>query len=708
MHDLKARLAMRPAVRQNLKRLINPRHIAFIGGHDADIALRACQRIGFKGHIWPVNPKRKTMGGLPCFADITQLPEPPDAVFLAVPAKPAVEIVEYLSNVGAGGVVCFTAGFGEDGAQGGHADQPLVDVAGDLALIGPNCYGLINFINHSALWPFGHGGYCPGYGAAIITQSGMLSSDITMNQRSLPLAYMVSAGNQSVLQLEDFIDVMCELDEVKAIGLHIEGLKDIQSFSQVAYKAFTLNKPIVVLKTGTSKIGAELTVSHTGSLSGTNELYQALFDRLGIINVQSPTQLVETLKFLSIAGQPDGDRIMGFTCSGGGATLLADYAETIGLEFPQPSTQVAAGLVDKLPRIADVTNPLDYTTPIWGQPDKVRPVFEAALKDNYDAAVIVQDFPLKEVDESKHYYLNDTQSFIHATSKANIPAAVISTLPENIDIESREFMIEHGIAPLQGIHEALEAINHATWYGNKQSHGIQPLEIKPQNMPANRLTRQQDEWHSKCELKAAGLTVPEGILAKSAQVGASADKLGFPLVLKVNSNQIAHKTELGAIQTNLRDRQQVDQSLEKIMIELEHANPAIHAEKFIVEKMQPSPIAELMISVRHDAEFGHALTLSSGGIFVELFADALTLLLPATQIEIERALEQLKISKLLAGFRSRSKVDMTMLSDSIKRITDYVLENKHRIAQLEINPLFVYPDHTCAVDVLTYVFDENV
>ena len=203
---------MRSAARKNLKRLISPRHIAFIGGHDADIALRACQRIGFKGHIWPVNPKRKTMSGLACFSSVQQLPQPPDAVFLAIPAKPAIETVEHLSAMDAGGVVCFTAGFGEDGAQGDEADRPLVDVAGDLALVGPNCYGLINFINHSALWPFAHGGFCPGYGAAIITQSGMLSSDITMNQRSLPLAYMISAGNQSVLQLEDFIDVLCEVE----------------------------------------------------------------------------------------------------------------------------------------------------------------------------------------------------------------------------------------------------------------------------------------------------------------------------------------------------------------------------------------------------------------------------------------------------------------------------------------------------------------
>ena len=335
---------MTPAQRQNLLRLLKPRHVAFIGGADAETALLSCKRIGFDGKIWAVNPKRETMGGVDCFPSIEHLPEVPDAVFLAVPAKPALEIVSWLANRGAGGVVCYTAGFSDDGKEGGSSDQPLVDAAGDMAIIGPNCYGLINLIDHVALWPFAHGGFNPGYGAAIITQSGMLSSDITMNQRSLPLAYMVSAGNQSVLQLEDYIDLLCEFDTVRAIGLHIEGLKNIESFSRVARKALALNKPIVVLKTGTSTIGSQLTISHTGSLSGANELYQALFDRLSIISVTSPTQLIETLKLICVSGIPQGNRLIGFTCSGGGATMLADYAEIIGLKFPQPSAKTEIDL----------------------------------------------------------------------------------------------------------------------------------------------------------------------------------------------------------------------------------------------------------------------------------------------------------------------------------------------------------------------------
>ncbi len=691
---------MTPIRRQNLQRLLKPRHVAVIGGRDAETAIHVCKRIGFEGPIWPVNPKRDTLGDIRCFSSVDELPQAPDAVFLAVPAKPAIDIVARLAQQGAGGVVCYTAGFSADGKQGGKADQPLVDAVGDMALVGPNCYGLINYIDRVALWPFAQGGFCPGFGAAVITQSGMLSSDITMNQRSVPLAYMVSAGNQSVLQLEDYIDVLCERDEVNAIGLHIEGLKDIESFSRVARKALERNKPIVVLKTGTSKIGSRLTISHTGSLSCTNELYQALFERLGIISVTNPAQMLETLKFICVAGIPRGNRMMGFTCSGGSATMLADYAEKIDLEFPQPSSHVAADLVEKLPVIADVSNPLDYTPPIWGIPEKVQPVFEAALADFYDTALIVQDFPLPGLDESKPFYLNDLQSFIQATSKARLPGAVCSTLPENIDKQTREFLIANKVTPLQGIHEALDAINAAAWYGRQQAFVLD--NISSELVMADRCDEvyPNDEWNSKVELKAAGLKIPEGRLVDGMNAAGAAQELGFPVALKMNSPRIAHKTEIGAVCLGLKNVREVHKAVRTMRTDVARTNPELVTDTFLVERMVHKPLAELMVDIRTDSQFGLVMTLSSGGALIELIADAVTLILPASDVEILLALEKLKISRLLNGFRGSAAVNKHKLTETIKRLANYVKANTNRIAENEINQLIVIADDVYVVDVL--------
>ena len=183
--------------RQNLRLLLRPRHVALVGGGDVATVINECRRIGYNGALWPVNPKRKDIAGIPCFPDIEALPEAPDATFLAVPKQAAIDITARLARRGAKGVVCYTAGFSELGSAGQQAEAELVEAAGDMALLGPNCYGLINYHDRLALWPFAHGGMHPGFGAAIITQSGMLSSDLTMSQRHLPLSYMVSVGNQA-------------------------------------------------------------------------------------------------------------------------------------------------------------------------------------------------------------------------------------------------------------------------------------------------------------------------------------------------------------------------------------------------------------------------------------------------------------------------------------------------------------------------------
>ncbi|MEO0752287.1 MAG: CoA-binding protein, partial [Pseudomonadota bacterium] len=385
---------MTPAKRRNFERLLNPKHIAFIGGADAAVAIGEARRAGFAGEMWVVNPKRDTLAGIRCVASIDDLPEAPDAVFLAIPARGVPDAIRGLSARGAGGIVCYSAGFGEAHEDGRALEEALKTALGDMVLIGPNCYGVINYVGQCALWPFAHGGSCPGYGAAIVTQSGMFSSDITMSQRSLPLAYMASVGNQADLGLTELVDLLCERAEVRAIGLHIEGLSDVPAFEQAALKALRAGKPVVALKTGSSSIGETLTLSHTGSLAGADDLYQALFERTGVIRVMSPAQLLETLKFLCVAGVPKGDNVLGFTCSGGGATMVADHGEAIGLTFPPPNDQARQTLTDLLPSIATVSNPLDYTTPIWGQPEKTRPVFAAAMASvPADATLIVQDYP---------------------------------------------------------------------------------------------------------------------------------------------------------------------------------------------------------------------------------------------------------------------------------------------------------------------------
>ena len=362
---------MTPGQKKNLQRLLAPRHIAFIGGSEALYASRQCAAGGFSGQIWGVNPKRRKLDAHPCFASVDDLPEAPDAAFIAVPGPVVPTVVSQLRQRGAGGVVCYSAGFGELGVDGEALEQKLIEVSGDLALVGPNVFGLLNYIQGAHLWPYSHGGQRVTRGPAIISQSGMLSGYLLTNRRSVNFSYVIGAGNQSVLGVEDYLEALLTRSEVTAFGIYLESLRDIPQFAKAALNALDRNIPLVVLKVGRSDLAARTTLTHTGSLAGSDTLYQALFDRLGVVRVPTPSLMLETLNLLTIAGAPAGQRLAAFTCSGGDVAMLADRGEECGIDFKAPSPAASHTLKSLLPAIATVSNPLDYTTPLWGHEKKL-------------------------------------------------------------------------------------------------------------------------------------------------------------------------------------------------------------------------------------------------------------------------------------------------------------------------------------------------
>ena len=697
---------MTPRRRENFRRLLKPRHIAFIGGRYAIIAINEARRRGFDGEMLAVNPTRTDLVGVECVASIEDLPVAPDAVYLAIPADNVVDALRSLSVIGAGGVVCFSAGFKEAGNT--QKEKDLVDATGDMALIGPNCYGIINYIDNSALWSFEHGGWSPGYGAAIITQSGMFSSDITMSQRSLPLAYMVSAGNQAVLGPEDFLEFFAEDPAVRAIGLHLEGLQNIPKFESAALKALSKGKPVVVLKTGSSTIGSELTVSHTGSLSGSAELYEAFFQRVGIISVTNPSQFLETLKLLCIVGAPKGKRVAGFTCSGGGATMLADHAERIDLVFPVVDPKQENDLSALLPDIATVSNPLDYTTPIWGQAEMTYPVFAKAISAiEADTAVLLQDYPAAGLDSSKSFYRADAIAFAEATTEKGLPAIICATLPENMDLETRQLLISKGVAPMQGIHETLNAIQDSANWKEARSY---ILSEKPEHLlraiPSSE-KRVLPESEGKDWFKRNSFNVPEGKIVSAQQLGKAANAVGYPVALKMISRRLAHKTEAGAVVLNLKDEGSLRLAASKMKSDVAAYDAKAVSDLFLVEAMSPNPLAELIINFRQDPQFGAALVLGSGGVLVELLADSATLLLPTRPVEIIRVLKSLRVGRLLEGFRGRPAADIEQVATEIYKLSVTYQKNMKTIAEIEINPLFVYQAEVSAIDVLIQVPNEK-
>ena len=379
--------------RANLKRLLAPRHLAFIGGRNLAEPLRQARAFGFRGPIWVVNPKLESIEGFACTRSITELPEAPDATFLAVPREPSIDLLSELAEIGAGGVIGYAAGFAELGSEGAELQRRLITAAGDVALVGPNCYGILNALDGVALWPSGHGLARVERGAAIVAQSGNVSLNVTMNLRSVPFAHVISMGNQACLGLADYMAVLAEDPRVTAIALYIEGITDIAAFADAAIVALERNVPIVALKAGASELGSRLAVTHTSSLAGDDALYDALFDRLGIARARSLAELLEMLKLLSVTSPPRGRRLAVFTCSGGNSLMVADTAASLEIDLPQPSAAAHDMLRRLLPDFATIANPLDYNTSLWGHRQELVRCFSTLLADPFDAAMLVVDYP---------------------------------------------------------------------------------------------------------------------------------------------------------------------------------------------------------------------------------------------------------------------------------------------------------------------------
>ncbi|MGI9502230.1 MAG: acetate--CoA ligase family protein, partial [Geminicoccaceae bacterium] len=351
-----------------------------------------------------------------------------------------------------------------------------------------------------------------------------------------------------------------------------------------------------------------------------------------------------------------------------------------------------------------VSNPLDYTTPIWGMPEKTGPVFDAFLSDDYDAAILIQDYPPAGLDESTPYYLKDARVFTLATTVRGMPAAVCSTLSENMDKSTRKTLIEAGVAPMQGLHEALNAIAGSAWHARRRAAILKEVPYPQLTMPAMfDASAIVDEAVAKQMLSKTGLTIPEHRITNAADAPVAHLSLGGPTVLKMLSPGLPHKTEAGAVKLKLKSAEAVALAVQQMQRDVAAYDENAVTDRFLIEKMVDAPIAELMVSLRRDPQFGFAMTLASGGILVELIGDSVTVLLPATRAELVTAVDRLSIGRLLDGYRGGPVADRPAIIDALLLLADYVIASEDKVVELEINPLFVLQDRVCVVDVLMQV-----
>ena len=665
-----------------LARLFNPRSIAVVGGGAwGGEVIRQCQKIGFAGEIWVVHPTRDDVAGLTPYQAIADLPGPPDAVFIGVNRHATVDAVRSLSGIGAGGAICFASGFREavhEVSDGDDLQKALLAAAGDMPIIGPNCYGFLNYLDGVALWPDQHGGLPTDGGVALIAQSSNVAINLTMQARGLPLSYVVTVGNQAQTGLSEIGKTLLANPKVTALGLYIEGLDDLGELIALAQVARDLGKAIVALKTGQSEQAQQAAISHTASLAGSDAGANALFDRLGIGRVSSLSAFLETLKLLHVVGPLEAPRIASMSCSGGEASLMADMAHGSEVIFPPLTQEQRAVLRETLGPIVSLSNPLDYHTFIWGDEDAMAATFAAMMSEEVALGVVILDFPRPDRCTSPDWELV-LNAVARAQGQAGRPIAVLSSLVENMPETVAHRLVGQGVLPLCGMAEAVEAIAVAARVGKGPSCEVF---VPPTVAPAIVLSEAQ----AKLALASYGLALPRSLrLAGSAELPAVAKQLGFPLVLK--GEGVAHKTDAGAVVVGIND--------EAALLAAAKAMPAT---SFLVEEMILDTTVELLIGIILDPAHGYVLTLAAGGTLTEILDDSASVILPVTGQQVLDALARLRIAPLLDGYRGAAPVNKDAIVDAVLAVQSYV--RAETPFEIEINPLMCGPDRAIAADAL--------
>ncbi len=680
-------------MKSRIERLIRPNSIAVFGGSWAHSVIEQCQKMGYTGKLWPVHPNHTVVAGLPCYSSIDALPDAPDASFLGVNRELTIDLVAALAKRGAGGAVCFASGFSEaieEDANAADLEQALLRAAGDMPVLGPNCYGFINCLDRALLWPDQHGAIPVGKGVAIVTQSSNIAINLTMQTRGLPIAYVFTAGNQASVTLAQLALTALEDDRVSALGLHIEGFSNIRDFENLAVRAKELGKPIVALKVGKSDAARQALKSHTSSLAGSDACANSFLKRLGIARVHSLAVLLETLKLFHVSGTLANKQLLSMSCSGGEACLMGDAALEAGLECPELSDKQSTALRNALgPRVA-LANPLDYHTYIWNDRQAMYNMFTAMLQSDAAIAVLVLDFPRSDRCTFDSW-LVAIDAFKDAGKHWHGQLAVLSSLPENLPETIASELLSAGVVPFCGLDEAVLAISAATLSVlGSSSFAPVVLPSEPCSVDAAQIVS-LNEATAKQWLASANVKTPNGILINGADDGADVSQclpLQWPVVLK--STDSLHKTDSGGVVLDIANVEQLHQAIAGMRSQ----------QQYFVEEQVQHAVCELLVGIVRDPVHGFLMTVAAGGIQTELLLDSANGLLPLSRIEIHQLLGQLRCFKILNGYRGRPGCNMSGLLDTLMLIQAAAIAIADDLHELEINPLVCTESDTIAVDAI--------
>jgi acetyl-CoA synthetase len=680
----------------DLSRLLHPRSIAVLGATDRAAAYGAqallnLDAIGFDGPVWGVNPKRAEVLGRPCVPTLADLPEPVDAVVMAIPAAGVPDAVEQAGARGCGGAVVIGAGFAEV-PEGVELQRELVAAAErrGLPVCGPNCNGVVAMHARAVLWGDALSPSEAGP-VALVSQSGNVAVNALATRRGLRFHTVIASGNQAVLSAADYLSFLATEPDLGAIALYLEddgGPRLCDGLAACAQAGIR----VAVLKVGSSPAGARAAAAHSAALAGDQRIFRALIEEAGGVWADDVHELLELAKTLAVRpkGRPRaGGGLAIMTCSGGDSAQGADEAQQLGLELPALAPATCERLREILPIAATVANPLDYTAMLWGERDTLSALVRTVGEDpGIDQVLVFYDqFP--GLTGSMADASDAVREGIVAGAAASPAATMIcSTLPELLDDDAAWQCVQAGIPAVAGLRTGL-----ACAAALRAAPG-DPARLREIARTAARHQAGQAEWLSEHDgkelLRAGGIDVVDGRLVSNATDATLAlSELGGSIALKLSSPTLQHKTELAAVWLGL----ETDAEVAAAFAQLEPLARQLGAD--VLAERMAAPGVELIVAARADAVVP-ALVIGLGGVWTEVLGDVAIVPLPADAARIERAVRSLRGAPLLTGGRATAPVDVLAVARLAQRVGELLIEES--LDLLELNPILAGPAGAVAVD----------
>ena len=669
--------------------IFNAKTIAIVGATDKSHWPRNIfgnlKKSGYSGKVFPVNPKRDEIFGVPCYPDLTSLPEPAELGLMIIPAQFIESAVRQGAEYGLKAAVVYASGFG-DGARAESIERGLKfrEALNEIQapICGPNCMGLVGVREKIYCYPHEHVSQLDPGPVALITQSGGTLSYYAKagQERGLKFSYLISSGNELSLDLADYMNFVIDDPDTKQICLFIEGIRKPEAFMKAAEKALNQGKPIIAIKTGRSQNSRDAAQSHSGAVAGDYAAYEAVCERYGIITCETLEEMVEMTLAFQQGRLPKGPSIAFMTTSGGTVDLLHDYCEQEKAVVAPLNSDTVEAIRPFVPADCHIQNPIDTGAPV-GISGKSAPaeICKAFASDpNVDMVAWCNNMPGSARSSGAQ---DEVKELVDFTEK---PVISFARMPHQIPEGGLKFQETTNMPFLQGTRIGVRAMN-ALWFFSQRKGSNIPSLPKPKGQENNCSAKDLED-----SLSSVGLQPPKSMRATNIEdVGATASTLGFPVAIKIISPEASHKTEVGGVQLNVTNPKDAFTAAENMMAKLKAINSDAKIEGFLVQKMVSG--IEFLVGTREDEQYGPMLVVGAGGVMVELINDVALRLLPVNEDDIRSMLSELKISELLNGFRGSGEADRDALIAGIKGLSNFYLDHRTWIKDLEINPLMVLP-----------------